>query len=495
MGGNNTVQTQKNQSFRDHIATVDASGKRTWIYPKKPKGRFYRARNWVSLFLLAILFAGPFVTINGHPLLLLNVLERKFIIFGMVFWPQDFFLFVLAMIAVIVGIVLFTAVYGRVFCGWACPQTVFMEMVFRKIEYWIEGDAIAQRRLNQAPWTGTKLAKKVSKHAIFFAIAFLIGNTFLAYIIGKDELFRIVTAPPTEHLAGFTAMLIFSGVFYWIFARFREQVCTLVCPYGRLQGVLLDADSVVVSYDYKRGEPRKKFSPKTDWNQRGDCIDCHQCVDVCPTGIDIRDGTQLECVNCTACIDACDHVMDTVGRPRGLIRYASYNNIEQGTRFRITPRVAGYTSILLLLTGAVLFLLFTRSDIEATILRTPGTLYQEMGDDKIANLYTAKLVNKTFNPLPIRFEVDEPDDGDIRMVGGPVILPGQSVVEAAFFVDLPRDEVSRVKTAIEIEVYAGGEKRQTVQTTFLGPNPFRQRSHETEDSHAHKKENENEHHD
>ena len=203
-------------------------------------------------------------------------------------------------------------------------------------------------------------------------------------------------------------MLVFSGVFYFIFARFREQVCTLVCPYGRLQGVLLDADSVVVSYDFIRGEPRKKFSRKDNFDERADCIDCRQCVDVCPTGIDIRDGTQLECVNCTACIDACDNVMDQIGQPRGLIRYASYNNIVQGTRFRITGRVAAYTTILLVLISAVFYLLLTRSDIEAMILRTPGVLYQEVGHDKIANLYSVKIVNKTFDPLPIDFKVVNP---------------------------------------------------------------------------------------
>lgn len=476
-------------TFRDRLATVDSSGKRTWIYPKKPKGQFYRARNWVSLFLLIVLFSGPFITINGHPLLLLNILERKFIILGMVFWPQDFILFGLAMIAVIVSIVLFTAIYGRVFCGWICPQTIFMEMVFRKIEYWIEGDAAAQRKLNRAPWDASKFFKKFSKHLIFYAIAFIIGNTFLAYIIGKDQLFDIITTSPSEHVTGFISMLMFSGVFYWVFASFREQVCTLVCPYGRLQGVLLDADSVVVSYDYKRGEPRKNLVRDDDFSKRADCIDCHQCVDVCPTGIDIRNGTQLECVNCTACIDACDHVMDKVKRPHGLIRYASYNNIEQGTKFHITPRVLGYTSILLLLVGVVFFLLLTRSDIQATILRTPGVLYQEVGHDKLANLYSAVIINKTFDELPVEFKIAKPEGGEVRLVGGSLTIPSQKVAEATFFIDLPRDRVTRVKTSIEIDVYSGEERLQHIKTTFLGPNPFREHDdkHDRKDKDRHGK--------
>ncbi|HEM48577.1 MAG TPA: 4Fe-4S binding protein, partial [Caldithrix sp.] len=282
-----TSQINK-ENFRDKLSTVDQQGKRVWIFPKKPSGPFYSARTWMSLLLIIILFSGPFIKINGKPILLLNILERKFIIFGIGFWPQDFYLFVLATITLIVFIVLFTVVYGRLFCGWACPQTVFMEMVFRKIEYWIEGDAQKQRQLNKTPMNFQKFIKKASKHTIFYAISFLIGNTFLAYIIGIEELKKIITDPPSQHLVGLTAMILFSGTFYYIFAFFREQVCTLVCPYGRLQGVLLDQNSIVVAYDFIRGEPRGKIRKNEAGHKKGDCVDCNQCVEVCPTGIDIR---------------------------------------------------------------------------------------------------------------------------------------------------------------------------------------------------------------
>ncbi|MEX2379621.1 MAG: 4Fe-4S binding protein, partial [Vicingaceae bacterium] len=252
------------QSFRDSIGTVDEEGKRKWVYPKKPKGPFHKARTWVSIFLLTLLFAGPFLRINGQPILLLDVLERKFVIFGQVFWPQDFYIFVLIMLVGVLFIVLFTVVFGRLFCGWICPQTIFMEMVFRKVEYWIEGDFKHQKRLNDGPWNAEKVRKKVLKHGIFFLISFIISNTFLAYIIGSDALIEIITDNPMNHLGGLASILIFTGVFYWVFAWFREQVCIVACPYGRLQSVMLDRNSIVVAYDYIRGEIRGKFKKNED---------------------------------------------------------------------------------------------------------------------------------------------------------------------------------------------------------------------------------------
>lgn len=329
--------------YRDSISTVNKAGNRVWIYPKKPKGFFYKARTIVSIFLLIILFGLPFIKVDGRPLFLFNILERKFILFGNFFGTHDFFIFVLIFIAGIIFIFLFTAVYGRLFCGWICPQTIFMELVFRKIEYWIEGDRNDQIRLNAAPWSVQKAVKKISKQSVFLGLSFLIGNLFLAYIIGVDELFSIVMKSPSENPEGFTVVMAVTGGFYFVFASFREQACTIVCPYGRLQSVLLDRNSIVVAYDDKRGEPRGKLKRGED-RTKGDCIDCKLCVDVCPTGIDIRNGIQLECVNCTACIDACDEVMVKIGKPKRLIRYDSLNGISLGEKFRISPRILTYTS-------------------------------------------------------------------------------------------------------------------------------------------------------
>jgi cytochrome c oxidase accessory protein FixG len=460
---------ENNQNtFRDQISTVTDEGKRVWIYPKKPSGRFYNARTIVSIFLLAFLFGAPFIKVNGHQFILFNVLERKFILFGIPFGPHDFHLFGLAMIAIIVSIFLFTVVYGRIFCGWICPQTIFMEMVFRKIEYWIEGDANRQRALDKMPMNAEKFIKKTSKQVIFFIISFVIANFFLSYIIGMDKLIVIVTDPITAHLGGLFAITVFSGIFYWVFSYFREQACTIVCPYGRLQGVMLDQNSIVIAYDYVRGEPRGKIRKNESRVDKGDCIDCNLCVDVCPTGIDIRHGTQLECVNCTACIDACDNVMDKINKPRGLIRYASKNEIDTQIRKIFTPRAIGYTFVLILLLSLISFLLINRSEVELTILRTPGILFQEQPNNKISNLYDVKIINKTFDEFSVILKLEN-IEGEIKLIGNEnLFVESQGIAEAKFLVILSKDDIKTMKTPIDISVSSDEKVIDVIRTSFLG---------------------------
>ncbi|MCX8104796.1 MAG: cytochrome c oxidase accessory protein CcoG [Ignavibacterium album] len=463
------ILDEEHQEFRNHLATVTKEGKRKWIFPKKPSGRFYNARTIVSFFLLAFLIIAPFIKVNGHPFLLLDFPNRHFILFGVPFGPHDFHLFVLAMISFVVFIVLFTVIFGRIFCGWACPQTIFMEMVFRKIEYLIEGDAIQQIKLKNAPWTAKKILKKTLKHVIFFSISFFIANIFLSYIISMDKLIEIVTDPPSQHLSGLFAITVFSGVFYFVFSYFREQACTLVCPYGRLQGVLLDQDSIVIAYDYKRGEPRGKLKKGEDFSNRGDCIDCHLCVDVCPTGIDIRNGIQLECVNCTACIDACDNVMDKIQRPRGLIRYASLRNIENKAKFKFTPRMMLYSTILFILLTVLTVLMINRTDFNVNVLRTPGMLFQQQPDGKISNLYDLNLVNKSFHSTEIKLKLENPSSGELKIIGTDLKLEPQQIVEAKFMILLPKESITKMNTHVEIGVYDGDKLIKKIKTSFLGP--------------------------
>jgi len=455
-------------TFRDSIATVDKQGKRRWIFAKQPSGRFYRIRTVLSIFYFIAFFSLPFISINGRPLFMLNVLEGKFILFGFIFWPQDFFIFGLAMLAFILFIVLFTMAFGRLFCGWACPQTIFMEMLFRRLEYWIEGSAAQQQQLAKAPWNTGKILRKSAKHLVFYGLSFLIANIFLAYIIGAKALGKIITGPFEAHTGGFIAILVFSGVFYGVYAFLREQVCTIICPYGRLQGVLLDKNSVIVAYDYNRGEPRGKYA-KNGNHDKGDCIDCMQCVRVCPTGIDIRNGTQLECVSCTACIDACDFMMEKTGRPRGLIRYASENGIAKKEQLHFTPRMKVYSAILALILGAITFMLASRKPVTGTIIRTAGMLYQERGTDSVSNLYRIKLINKTTAAIPLQLRLENAS-GQIEMIGKPAItVKAEGQGEGTFFIVLPRTEVHGRKSKIKVGLYQHNQPVATLTTTFSGP--------------------------
>ncbi len=463
MNRNSNIET-----FRDELSTVSKEGKRKWLFPKKPKGKFYIARNYVSIFLLLILIITPFIKINDHPFMLFNILERKFVLFGIPFGPHDFYIFVIAMIAIIVFIILFTVVFGRIFCGWACPQTIFMEMVFRKIEYWIEGDFREQMKLKKAPWTWSKIFKKSFKHIFFYGISFFISNIFLAYIIGIDRLLKIISEPPSMHLKGFISIVLFSGVFYWIFSYFREQVCTMVCPYGRLQGVLLDQDSIVIAYDYKRGEPRGKIRKSQSKTDKGDCIDCHLCVDVCPTGIDIRNGIQLECVNCTACIDACDEVMEKINRPKKLIKYASLNGIENKAKFKLTPRMISYSVVLLLLIGVLGFLLSVRTDYDINVLRTPGLLFQEQGNGIVSNIYDINFVNKTYSDMNLNLRLLSPK-GEIKMIGKPLNMHSQEIGESKFMVLIPEKELNALSTKIKLGIFKDNKLLKTIETSFLAP--------------------------
>lgn len=456
------------QNFRDHIPSITDNGnKRKWMYPQIIRGKLYHYHDLFSYALLLLLFSGPFIKINGEQLILLNVMERKFVFFGIIFWPQDFYLFVLAILTFIVFIVMFTAIFGRVWCGWACPQTIFMEMVFRKVENWIEGDYIHQKKLNEAALSWEKVLKKTSKHFIFLLISFLISNIFLSYIIGSDALMKIMAEPPGQHLSGFISIWIFTLVFYIVFSYIRELVCTVICPYGRLQGVLLDNQSMVVAYDYERGEPRGKIIRNTE-QHLGDCIDCKVCVHVCPTGIDIRNGTQLECINCTACIDACDMVMAKIDRPTRLIGFMSEDQIKTKEPFRLSRKMYAYSVVMLILFTVLSILLISRSDIETTILRAAGTLYQLRDNGTVSNLYNAELVNKT--PALIGFEMKPIDPGvKIQYIRKENVIRKGGSVKVTFFVIRPQMDIDKYKSEITIQVLSGGQLIDEINTNFIAP--------------------------
>ncbi len=451
-------------SFRDHVSTMDSEGSRNWIYPKKPKGKYTTYRIYVSYALLLTLFTVPFLhlIIPGleNQFFMLNIIERKFSIFGFMFFPQDFFLFAIGMVTSLVFIILFTVVYGRLFCGWVCPQTIFMEMVFRRIEYAIEGDRNKQMKLARQEWNAEKAWKRCLKWFVFALISFIIANIFLMYVTGTERVLGYMKDGPLEHIELFFGLLIFTGAFYFVFTWFREQVCTMVCPYGRLQSVLIDQDTIVVAYDYKRGEGtrgRAKFRKTVDRKAEGigDCIDCNQCVVICPTGIDIRNGTQLECVNCTACMDVCDEIMEKTGFETGLIRYASQYSIANETKPRFTFRSKAYTFLLVLLVGILTSLLFMRSSYEVKVFHQRGnTKAYETRGNLILNTYEFVVTNKTADSAQIKFELVEPRGG-INIMNNEdeiVELVPQETVKGRFKVSVRQSRLLGVKE-LKIEVY------------------------------------------
>lgn len=465
--------SEEDNLLEDHYgnkaSTVDEVGKRKWIYAFQPQGKFYNIRTWVTWGYLLLFFGMPFIKVNGNPIFLFNIPERKFILFGSLFLPQDFIILGVAMLVALVFIIVFTLLFGRIFCGWICPQTIFLEMIFRKIEFWLEGPAhkqMANAKKKEKP--NDYYFRKAVKHILFFVLSFIIANTFLAYIIGVDALLQIITGSVSEHIVGLLAILGFTTIFYAIFAHVREIVCTVVCPYGRLQSVLLDKQSVAVAYDYNRGEPRNKKRNTQD--KLGDCIDCGMCVNVCPTGIDIRDGLQMECVNCTACIDACNMMMSKVGKPENLITFASEHQLENNTvgKRKLNYRSKFYIGVLFVLLIVFTSMMINRTVFDATVLRVPGQLYQEHKNGTVTNLFKVRVVNKGSETLPFELKVEEPA-AKIEYVGHKIDSLQTGVhAEQIFFIRIDSKQLKNRKSKMHVQIMSNGKVIQTKSVSFLG---------------------------
>ena len=452
----------RESTFRDRPTTFSKEGKRLWVFPKMPKGKLYNIRRVIAWSLLAFFYLTPFLKFRGEPLIFLNFLERKFVLFGNTFYPQDFYLLVLAVITLVVFIVLFTVIYGRIFCGWVCPQTVFLEFLYRPIEYLIDGDSSEQQKLVNQEMDATKMLKRILKHGIYLIISFFTILTFMAYVIGTGEVGQMLKGWPLEGFGILMGVLAFTGAHYFVFAWFREQVCTMVCPYGRLQGVMLDVNTILVAYDYKRGEPRGR-------GEKGDCINCRKCVAVCPTGIDIRNGTQLECINCTACIDACNSVMSVINKPSGLIRFASEKSISEGKKVKFNARVIAYSAVLFSLLVLITYLFTVRGSFETHIIRAQGTMFQEYGPDSYSNLYNLELVNKTNSEVKVELKLLSPE-GEIRMMGDSLKAGKGEVAQRNLLIVLKKSDVKSSNNHLEIGVYEAGKLINTISSTFVGPN-------------------------
>jgi cytochrome c oxidase accessory protein FixG len=460
------------------LSTLDMEGNRKWIYPTPSKGRFYWQRLALGWGLIALFVALPIVRINGRPAILLDFVHREFALFGVTFYPTDTFLLMLLGISALVFIVFLTALLGRVWCGWGCPQTVYLEFVFRPIERWIEGKEHVRKRRDEGPWTFDKAWRKAAKLGAYFVISLALAHVFVSYFVGWERLLVWMTQPPTEQWGFFVMMAVTTGLVLYDFGYFREQMCTIACPYARFQSVLLDEESLIVSYDPNRGEPRARRSKKKIRQeeeglipQLGDCIDCFACVRTCPTGIDIRDGLQMECIACTQCIDACDDIMDKIGKPRGLIRYTSEHELE-GLKTRILrPRTAIYGVLLVALVTMLGVGIATRGAFDVNVGRAVGEPFTELPDGTIANRLRFRVRNQTPNAATFRIEAVEPAAAEVKVVGvQPVSLASEEMKRVEAFVVVPRalfaNEARR--DAVFRLVFSDGTE-QIIEFPLLGP--------------------------
>lgn len=450
------------------LSTLTRDGKRRWICPKPSKGKLLNARRIVAIVLIAVFTMVPYLRLNGRPLVLLDVAARKFTLFGTTFLPNDTVLLALLLVLVFVGIFLATSLFGRVWCGWACPQTVYMEFVFRPLERLFTGKPGATRK----NWLGRSGIGKPLKYVVYLLVSMYLAHTFLAYFVGVEKLAMWVRRSPLEHLTSFLVMVGVTAAMMFDFAYFREQTCIVACPYGRFQSVLLDRDSLIVTYDRKRGEPRgKKRSAKggaADVSLKvlpsesaggegvgaevGDCVDCHLCVTTCPTGIDIRNGLQMECINCAQCIDACDAVMTKLGRATGLIRYSSQNGVEGAAKRLVRPRVVIYGMIMVLLASLFVYALGTKSTASVIVVRGRGAPFTANTDGTITNRVSIKLTNRT----------EEPIEFGLAMVG----VPGATIThEESLLVGGEASRVIPVTIGAPFEAFTRGRVESVIRVT------------------------------
>lgn len=456
---------------KERLASTSETGSRIYFYPAKVVGFFRTYRNWVYRVLILFFIALPWIKVSGRQWMLLDVVHRRFSIFGLQFWGHDAPMLVVVLLAFVLFMGLLTALLGRAWCGWACPQTVFIDQVYRKIEEWIEGAPLVRKRRNDGPMTAKKFSLKSIKWSLYTIVSLVLTHSFLALFVGSDNLLEMIQHSPIEHPSAFLVILFTTAIILFDFGWFREQFCIIACPYGRMQSVMMDDNSLVIGYDEKRGEPRKKRKADTD---QGDCINCYRCVQVCPTGIDIRRGVQLECIMCTACIDACDTVMTKIGKPKGLVRYDSEASLKQNKKTQfIRPRIAIYTVLLIAAITTLSFLVSHRNPVDTFFVRGKNTPYVVTENGWIRNQFNVRIHNQQFEDIDIEFKSKDTSKHTLITPVKRLRIPAGKTAETIMFIEANPTVFKNGNGAIEIEeniIEAGQTDRHRPKTvTLIGP--------------------------
>ncbi|NUQ61251.1 MAG: cytochrome c oxidase accessory protein CcoG [Pirellulales bacterium] len=448
------------------LSTLNANGSRRWLHPRPSRGRLYRARRILAYGLIAVFTLVPYLSIGSKPAVLLDISRREFTLLGFTFLPTDTVLLALLLVTLILGICLATAILGRVWCGWMCPQTVYMEFVYRPLERLFDGPPGPR----QAPGKRSTPGRILLKYAIYVAVSAYLAHTFLAYFVGVETLAQWVERSPLEHPISFLVMAGVTGLMMFDFSYFREQTCIVACPYGRFQSVMLDRDSLIVSYDPKRGEPRGRAGRGSpDPALRGHCIDCGQCTDTCPTGIDIRDGLQLECIACAQCIDACDAVMDRRGKPRGLIRMSSQSRIEDAGGRWLRPRLVLYAAVMLALLTVLGTALVRKQSADVTLLRGRGAPFHELAPGEITNQIGVKITNRSGADAAYRIEAAAPASVRVVAEENPVLLKAGQSRSVAAMITIGRGEFQGGRCDVTLRISDGDTFSQELDYRLLGP--------------------------
>ena len=460
--------TTKNENFRDTLYTINKEGSRKWVYPEPKKGRYFHTRRIVAWILIVIYCGLPWLVIDGKQSVFLDIANRKLTFFGTTFWATDTFLLFCVIATLALSLFFFTALLGRMWCGWACPQTVFLEFVFRPIERLIEGRSAARMRRDLGPWNADKIWRKTTKLICFSVVAWLLASTALAYVIGREPLLIMMTGSPLSHPIPFLLTVLMMGVLLFEFGWFREQFCTLVCPYARFQSVLLDDHSRIVAYDRDRGEPRGKV--RTELAPRGDCIDCGACVRVCPTGIDIRNGLQLECIHCTQCMDACDDIMSSLHRPLGLVRYTSAQQLSGKPRAIVRGRTVLYALLIVLVITAGALYLRQRTAGEFKITRGgSGSPFTILTDGRISNHMHLYLSNRGDSPIDFTVALVVPSDIELFTPIALFTVPPGQLKELPIFINFKPDLLKQGTLKSIIKVNGSDGSSRKTEIILLGP--------------------------